>query len=190
MPLPASGSGHRFSAAWRVGLRRTSIAFSRSWFRFFLSHRHWFAIAILSAWAEAATRVSRIIQLYKMIVGLGIDISEVDRIEAAITRHGTRFLNRVFTAAEISYCEKYKNRFERYAGRFAAKEAGMKALGTGWRRGVRWVDFEVVRLSSGRPTLELHGRAHDFAARLGVSAISLSITHSANTALAQVIFES
>jgi holo-[acyl-carrier protein] synthase len=124
-----------------------------------------------------------------MIVGLGIDISEVDRIEAAITRHGQRFLNRVYTPSEIAYCEKYKNRFERYAGRFAAKEAGMKALGTGWRRGVRWVDFEVVRLASGRPTLKLHGRAQEFGARLGVANISLSITHSANTALAQVIFE-
>lgn len=124
-----------------------------------------------------------------MIVGLGIDISEVDRIETAILRRGERFLNRVFTAAEIAYCEKYKNRFERYAGRFAAKEAGMKALGTGWRRGVRWVDFEVIRLASGRPTLELRGRAQELAARLGVTRISLSITHSANTALAQVIFE-
>jgi holo-[acyl-carrier protein] synthase len=124
-----------------------------------------------------------------MIVGLGIDISEVDRIEAAITRHGERFLNRVYTPSEIAYCEKYKNRFERYAGRFAAKEAGMKALGTGWRRGVRWIDFEVVRLASGRPTLKLHGRAQEFAARLGVANISLSITHSENTALAQVIFE-
>lgn len=124
-----------------------------------------------------------------MIVGLGIDIAEVDRIEAAITRHGQPFLKRVFTAAEIAYCERYKHRFERYAGRFAAKEAGMKALGTGWRRGVRWVDFEVVRLASGRPTLKLHGRAEEFAGRLGVSSISLSITHSANTALAQVIFE-
>ena len=124
-----------------------------------------------------------------MIVGLGIDIAEVDRIEAAITRHGRPFLERVFTPAEIEYCERHKNRFERYAGRFAAKEAGMKALGTGWRRGVRWVDFEVVRLASGRPTLELHGRAHEFAGRLGVTNISLSITHSANTALAQVIFE-
>ena len=124
-----------------------------------------------------------------MIVGLGIDISEVDRIETAILRRGERFLNRVFTPAEIAYCEKYKNRFERYAGRFAAKEAGMKALGTGWRRGVRWVDFEVIRLASGRPTLELRGRAQELAARLGVTRISLSITHSANTALAQVIFE-
>jgi holo-[acyl-carrier protein] synthase len=124
-----------------------------------------------------------------MIVGLGIDITEVDRIEAAIARHGQPFLKRVFTPSEIEYCERHKNRFERYAGRFAAKEAGMKALGTGWRRGVRWVDFEVVRLASGRPTLELHGRAHEFAGRLGVTAISLSITHSANTALAQVIFE-
>ena len=124
-----------------------------------------------------------------MIVGLGIDITEIDRIEAAISRRGQAFLDRVFTPAEIRYCEEHRNRFERYAGRFAAKEAGMKALGTGWRRGVRWVDFEVVRLPSGRPTLSLHARAEQIAGQLGVSAISLSITHSGNLAVAQVIFE-
>jgi holo-[acyl-carrier protein] synthase len=124
-----------------------------------------------------------------MIVGLGIDIAEVHRIQAAIERYGKAFLERVFTAREIAYCESSKNRFERYAGRFAAKEAGMKALGTGWRRGVRWVDLEIVRLPSGKPTLELRGRAEEFAGRLGVVHISLSITHSENTALAQVIFE-
>jgi holo-[acyl-carrier protein] synthase len=125
-----------------------------------------------------------------MIVGLGLDIAEIDRIEAAISRHGAPFLERLFTPAEASYCERYKNRFERYAGRFAAKEAAMKALGTGWSRGVRWRDVEVVREPGGRPTLRLAGVARKIADGLGVKNISLSITHSGNFALAEVIFES
>jgi holo-[acyl-carrier protein] synthase len=125
-----------------------------------------------------------------MIVGLGLDISEIDRIEAAINRHGAAFLERLFTPAEVSYCERHKNRFERYAARFAAKEAAMKALGTGWSRGVRWRDIEVVREPSGKPTLRLAGAAREIADGLGVKHISLSITHSGNLALAHVIFES
>jgi holo-[acyl-carrier protein] synthase len=125
-----------------------------------------------------------------MIVGLGLDIAEIDRIEAAIKRHGAPFLERLFTPAEVSYCEQYKNRFERYAARFAAKEAAMKALGTGWSRGVRWRDIEVARQPSGKPTLHLAGAARQIADGLGVKNISLSITHSGNLALAQVIFES
>jgi holo-[acyl-carrier protein] synthase len=125
-----------------------------------------------------------------LIVGLGVDISEVNRIEAAITRFGRAFLDRVFSPSEIAYCERHRNRFERYAGRFAAKEATMKALGTGWARGVRWVDIEVVRLPTGQPTMALHGATREHADRLGVRRISLSITHSGNTALAEVIFES
>lgn len=124
-----------------------------------------------------------------MIVGLGVDIAEVDRVEAAIRRHGEPFLKRVFTPVEIAYCERHRNKFERYAGRFAAKEAAMKALGTGWRRGVRWLDIEIVRQPSGKPAVELRGRAREFADRLNVKNISLTITHSGNTALAQVIFE-
>ncbi len=124
-----------------------------------------------------------------MIVGLGVDIAEVHRVEAAIRRHGRAFLQRVFTAAEIAYCERHRNKYERFAGRFAAKEAAMKALGTGWRRGVRWVDIEVVRAPGGKPGLELRGRALEFAHRLEVKNIVLSITHSSETALAQVIFE-
>jgi holo-[acyl-carrier protein] synthase len=124
-----------------------------------------------------------------MIVGLGLDIAEIDRIEAAIKRHGAPFLERLFTPAEVSYCERHKNRYERYAARFAAKEAAMKALGTGWSRGVRWRDIEVARLPSGKPTLQLAGAARQIADGLGVKNISLSITHSGNLALAQVIFE-
>ena len=125
-----------------------------------------------------------------MIVGMGVDIAEIDRIQAAINRSGPRFIERLFTPAEIEYCERHKNRYERYAGRFAVKEAAMKALGTGWRHGVRWVDIEVTNLPSGKPTLNLTGVAGKFAAQLGVNNISISITHSGNFALAQVIFES
>jgi holo-[acyl-carrier protein] synthase len=124
-----------------------------------------------------------------LIVGLGVDITEVPRIQATIERRGEPFLRRVFTPKEIEYCERFKNKFERYAGRFAAKEAAMKALGTGWRGGVRWVDLEVVREPSGRPTMVLAGAAARIAARLGVKHISLSITHTEAQALAQVIFE-
>ena len=124
-----------------------------------------------------------------MIVGLGIDIAEIDRIEASILRHGAHFLERIFTPGEIAYCERHRNKAERYAGRFAAKEAAMKALGTGWGKGVRWVDIEVIRAPGGKPSLKLAGRAQEIAAELGVKNISLSITHSGNTAFAQVIFE-
>jgi holo-[acyl-carrier protein] synthase len=124
-----------------------------------------------------------------LIVGLGIDITEVSRMREAIERRGQALLKRVFTPAEITYCEKHRDPFERFAARFAAKEAGMKALGTGWRFGVRWVDLEVVRLPSGKPTLVLHGKAHEFAVKMGVTNISLTITHTGNSALAQVIFE-
>ena len=124
-----------------------------------------------------------------MIVGLGLDIAEVDRIEASIRRHGRAFVERIFTAAEIAYCEKHRNRAERFAGRFAAKEAAMKALGTGWAHGVRWVDIEIVREPSGKPTLKLSGATREIADRLGVTNIALTITHTGNTALAMVIFE-
>jgi holo-[acyl-carrier protein] synthase len=124
-----------------------------------------------------------------VIVGLGLDIAEIDRIEAAITRHGKPFIERLFTPNEIAYCERHKNRYERYAARFAVKEAAMKALGTGWRRGVRWRDIEVTREKSGKPGLGLVGVAREFADKLGVKNISVTITHSGNFALAQVIFE-
>lgn len=124
-----------------------------------------------------------------MIVGLGLDIAEIDRIGAAIARHGAPFLERLYTPREVAYCESHKNKFERYAGRFAAKEAAMKALGTGWRHGVRWRDIEVMREPGGKPTLRLEGVAREFADRMGVKNITLSITHSGNFALAQVVFE-
>jgi len=124
-----------------------------------------------------------------VIVGLGLDIAEIDRIAEAITRHGPAILERLYTPAEVAYCESHKNRFERYAARFAAKEAAMKALGTGWKRGVRWRDIEVSNAPGGKPTLRLEGVARTIADWLGVRNISLSITHSGNIALAEVIFE-
>ena len=124
-----------------------------------------------------------------MILGVGIDIAEVDRIRVAIDKHGQRFVERVYTPGEIAYVERKANRFERYAARFAAKEAGMKAIGTGWKRGVRWRDFEVANLPSGKPTLRLHGEAARVAESLGVKTVSLSITHTAALGMAHVILE-
>jgi holo-[acyl-carrier protein] synthase len=124
-----------------------------------------------------------------VIVGSGVDLCEVARIKDAIARHGRRFQERVFTAREIAYAQSKANLYERYAARFAAKEAGMKALGTGWRGGVGWRDFEVTNLPSGRPTLQFHGKAAEFAQKLGVQTISLSITHTAVQAMALVILE-
>ena len=125
-----------------------------------------------------------------MIVGTGIDIAEVPRIAQAIARHGDRFLHRIFTEGEIYYCESKANRLERYAARFAAKEAAMKALGTGWNLGVRWRDVEVCREPGGRPTIAFHGKAAEFAARLGVVHVALSLSHTTEQAIAQVILES
>ena len=124
-----------------------------------------------------------------MILGTGVDLAEVSRIKASIERYGEKFIRRVYTPAEIAYVERKANKYQRYAARFAAKEAGMKAIGTGWRRGVTWQDFEVANLPSGKPTLLLHGVAADFAGKLGVKNISLSITHTAELGMAHVIFE-
>jgi holo-[acyl-carrier protein] synthase len=125
-----------------------------------------------------------------MIVGTGIDIAEVPRIRQSIARFGDRFLHRIYTAGEIRYCDSKVNRAERYAARFAAKEAAMKALGTGWSHGVRWQDCEVTRLPGGRPTMTFHGKAGEIAARLGVKHAALSLSHTVEQAIAQVILES
>jgi holo-[acyl-carrier protein] synthase len=124
-----------------------------------------------------------------MILGTGIDICEVPRIADSIARFGERFLRRVFTEDEIRYCDSKANRFERYAARFAAKEAGMKALGTGWRHGIRFRDLEVQRLPGGRPTLAFHGVAAEFAQRLGVVRTALSLSHTPQQGIAHVILE-
>ena len=123
-----------------------------------------------------------------MILGTGIDICEVRRIREAMERH-TRFRDRVFTDREIAYAESKANRYERYAARFAAKEAAMKALGTGWRGGIGWRDIEVTNLQSGRPALTFHGVAAEIAGKLGTHNISLSLTHTAEQAMAFVVLE-
>src|SRR5213080_1997364 len=124
-----------------------------------------------------------------MIVGTGIDISEVPRIAESIAKFGDRFLHRIFTEEERRYCDSKANRIERYAARFAAKEASMKALGTGWNHGVRWRDIEVSRQPGGRPTISFHGKAAEFASKLGAVHIALSLSHTADQAIAQVILE-
>jgi holo-[acyl-carrier protein] synthase len=124
-----------------------------------------------------------------MIVGSGIDLAEIGRIQQSIDRYGSRFLNRIFTAAEQAYCLRKRNSAESFAARFAAKEAGAKALGTGISQGVSWLEIEVVRERGGRPTLKLYGRAAQFADRLGVAHMALSITHTADLAMASVVLE-
>jgi holo-[acyl-carrier protein] synthase len=124
-----------------------------------------------------------------MILGIGSDLAQVERIRNSIAQYGDRFLNRVYTDRERAYAHSKANSAERFAARFAAKEAGMKAIGTGWRRGITWKDFEVVNESSGQPTLRLSGVALQTAAAMGVERISISLTHTAETAFAVVILE-
>ena len=124
-----------------------------------------------------------------MIVGTGIDVIEVPRVAEALSRFGDRFRTRVFTAEEIAYCDSKRYPAQRFAARFAAKEAAMKAIGTGLRHGVSWQDFQVTREKSGRPLMVLRGKAAEFAAKLAVKRISLSITHTSEMAMAQVILE-
>jgi holo-[acyl-carrier protein] synthase len=124
-----------------------------------------------------------------MVVGVGTDLIEIARIANSIDRFGERFLRRIFTPREIAYCQTKKNAAESFAARFAAKEAGAKALGTGISRGVGWLELEVAREPSGKPRLELSGRAAEWARRLGVGRTSLSLTHSRDVALAVVVME-
>ena len=124
-----------------------------------------------------------------MIVGSGIDLVEIGRIQHSMDRYGSRFLDRVYTAAEQAYCLRKRKAAESFAARFAAKEAGAKALGTGISFGVNWLEIEVVRAPGGRPTLRFHGRAAQIAAAMGVARSALSINHTANLAMASVVLE-
>jgi holo-[acyl-carrier protein] synthase len=124
-----------------------------------------------------------------MVLGLGTDLVETRRVQQSIDRFGERFLERIFTAGEIAYCIRKKNSAESFAARFAAKEAGAKALGTGISRGVSWKEFEVKREASGRPSLHLSGRAGELAGAMGVKRIQLSLTHSRDLAMAVVVAE-
>jgi holo-[acyl-carrier protein] synthase len=124
-----------------------------------------------------------------LVIGLGTDLIEIERIEHSVQRFGDAFLERVYTPGEIAYCKCKKNSAESFAARFAAKEAGAKALGTGISRGVSWRDFEVRRLPGQRPELHLSGRAAEIAANLGVRRVSLSLSHSRSVSIAVVIAE-
>lgn len=125
-----------------------------------------------------------------MIVGIGIDTEEVERIRESIERHGERFVHRVFTPGEIAFVESKANKWERYAVRFAAKEAAMKAIATGWDQGVTWRDVEIVNEPNGCPTLVLHGKAKEIADRKGCKRTWVSLSHTKRQAVAQVILES
>src|SRR5580698_364832 len=124
-----------------------------------------------------------------MLLGTGIDIVEIERIAQSIARYGDHFLKKIFTAGEIAYCSQKRNFAESFAARFAAKEAGAKALGTGIQHGVTWKELEVRREPGRRPTLHLTGRALEIADRLGVAHVSLSLTHTATLAMASVHLE-
>jgi len=124
-----------------------------------------------------------------MLLGIGSDLIEIARIEASIERFGERFLYRVFTPGEIAYCQRKRNAAESFAARFAAKEAGAKALGTGISHGIAWPEIEVQREPSGRPSLHWSGRALDRATALGVRRTSLTLTHSREIAMAVVAVE-
>ncbi len=122
------------------------------------------------------------------LLGHGIDVVEVDRLAASLDRQGDRFLERVYTAGEVAYADANpKRRVEHLAARFAAKEAAMKALGTGWTRGVAFTDFEVVRDAAGAPSLRVSGAAAEIAAERGISVWSVSLSHTRGVAVASVL---
>ena len=127
--------------------------------------------------------------MVSMLIGTGVDLIEVERIAHSIERFGERFLHRVYTDDEIAYCTRRRVSAESFAARFAAKEAGAKALGTGISRGITWNEFQVARNPGERPVLELRGRAALLAKELGVRAISLSLTHTGSLAMATVVME-
>jgi holo-[acyl-carrier protein] synthase len=123
-----------------------------------------------------------------MILGIGIDLVEVSRIERALLK-GDRFMRRLYTSAEIAYCQRHKEPGRHFAARFAAKEAGMKALGTGWSNGVGWRDFEVRLDPRGRPLLTITGRAAELAKAMGATHSVVSLAHDGGMATAVVLFE-
>jgi holo-[acyl-carrier protein] synthase len=121
------------------------------------------------------------------IVAHGIDLVDCPRIEQMIQRHGERFIKRVFTAAEQAYAQANKNNIEKLAGRFAAKEAILKLMGTGWRGRIAWTDIEIVNNAAGQPEVTLSGEVKKIADKLGIKHISVSITHTANFAIASAV---
>lgn len=122
-----------------------------------------------------------------MIVGLGTDIIEIVRIGQMIERHGEVFLNRIYTDDEIRYCQRRKEMYQHFAGRWAAKEAVMKTLGTGFVKGIGWKDIEVSSLKSGQPTIVMHGSAGDFAKKIGIASFLITISHCRTYATATAV---
>jgi len=121
------------------------------------------------------------------IIAHGIDLVDRPRIEQMVERHGDRFVNRIFTAAEQAYARAHKDTIERYAGRFAAKEAILKLIGTGWRGKIKWTDIEVTNDAAGRPEVALSGEVQRIAEQLKIKHVSISITHTANFAIASAV---
>ena len=121
------------------------------------------------------------------IVAHGIDLVDCPRIAEMVERHGGRFINRVFTEAEQAYAKSTKNEIEKLAGRFAAKEAILKLVGTGWRGKIAWTDIEVVNNAMGQPEVTLAGEVKRIAENLGINHVSVSITHTANFAIASAV---
>lgn len=124
-----------------------------------------------------------------MILGTGVDITEIERIRKLTEKQGDRFVRRVFTPAEQQFCCKYRDPAPHYAARFAAKEALFKALGTGWAKGVTWLDVEVKRVQNEAPEIALHGEAQNRSVQLGAGRVHLSLSHSDQWAVAMVILE-
>jgi len=121
------------------------------------------------------------------VIAHGIDLVECDRLQGVIDRHGMRFLQRIFTETELRYARPKKRAIEHLAARFAAKEAVMKVLGTGWTKGIQWTDIEVCNDPAGRPEVRLSGRCSRLAGRLGIDTVLISITHTATHAMASAI---
>ncbi len=121
------------------------------------------------------------------IIAHGIDLVDFPRIEEMVNRHDKRFLDRVFTASEQAYAQENRNGVEKLAGRFAAKEAVLKLLGTGWRGKIAWTDIEVINAPTGQPEVKLSGEVEKIAEKLGITQISVSITHTANFAIASAV---
>jgi holo-[acyl-carrier protein] synthase len=122
------------------------------------------------------------------IIGHGIDIVETERIRQSVNEHGERFLDRVFTLAEQEYCARnHKRYFEHLAGRFAAKEAVLKVLGTGWRGGIAWTDIEIIKDASGQPKILLTGECLRIASEMGIASWHVSISHIETHATASAI---
>ena len=124
-----------------------------------------------------------------MIIGIGADLIRISRVRGVAERHPQRIGKKIYTPAELAYCRSKAEPAQSLAGRFAAKEAVMKALGTGWRGGVRFVDIEVIRDPQGKPGIELHGRVAQLARKMGINVFHLSITHDGDLAMATVIAE-